>query len=270
MITVIKSTGEQEPFSEEKILASIKRARIPQSLQSQVAAHVKEIIYDKIPTSEIYSHITEFLARSPEPFTKSKYGLKQAIMQLGPTGYPFEDFIAKVMETQGYTTQVRTIVRGTCISHEIDVIAIKGKEKIMIEAKFHNLAGIKTDVQVALYTKARYDDIKDHNGFTQGWIITNTNATIDAIAYANCRGMNVISWDYPHNTSFRSMIENSGLFPITTLTALPMAGKQKLLEQRIVLCKDIYKTPSLLNMLNLSEDQKKTVLAEAEFVCKID
>lgn len=268
MIFVTKSSGEKEPFSEEKVLNSIKRANIPQEIQQQVLSHIKERLYDDITTSKIYHHISEFLGKS-HPHAKAKYSLKQAIMKLGPTGYPFEDFVAEILKSQGYQTQTRQILQGTCITHEIDVVATKNIEKIMVEAKFHNIAGIKTNVHVALYTKARYDDVLKKNGFTKAWIITNTKVTTDAIAYAECQNITIIAWEYPQKGNLRDIIEQSGLAPITSITEFSPNDIQKLLENNIVLCRDVCKKPDILNLLDMPEAKKKHILAQAAFVCNI-
>lgn len=268
MISIIKASGDKENFSEEKVIQSIKRAGIPQDLQDQVLVHVKNKLYENIPTSEIYHHISEFLKKS-HPHAKAKYSLKQAIMKLGPTGYPFEDFVAEILKTQGYQTQTRQILQGTCISHEIDVIAEKSGEKIMVEAKFHNLPGIKTSVHVALYTKARFDDISMKNKFTNSWIVTNTKVTTDAISYAECRNIKIISWSYPQKGNLRDLIETSGLAPITSITEFSPHDIQTLLENGIVLCRDVCKKPDILNLLDMSEEKKNHILSQAAFVCNI-
>ncbi len=269
MFSVIKATGEKEFFSEEKVRKSIQRAGIPDEIQDQVVAHIKSKLYESIPTSEIYHHIIEFLGKSKNPYTKVKYGLKQAIIALGPTGYPFEDFISEILKTQGYTTQVRTILQGKCITHEIDVIAEKNGEKSMIEAKFHNATGIKTDVHVALYTKARFDDVKEKNTLNDAWLVTNTKVTTDAITYALCSNMKIISWDYPEGEGLRDMIEKSGLTPITALTSLSQNQIQQLLQNNFVLCRNVCKNPKILDMLNLPEEKKQVILSESAFACKI-
>lgn len=194
-------------------------------------------------------------------------------MALGPTGYPFENFIAEIVKTQGYQTELRSIIQGACIGHEIDVIAQKeskdGREKVMIEAKFHNLPGTKTTIHVALYTKSRFDDVRLNNNFTQAWIITNTKATSDVIAYAQCSSMRIISWNYPEKGNLRDLIEQSGLAPVTTLTDLSLNQMQKLLEQGVILCKDVCKKPSLLDTLGIEEEKKKHILSQAAFVCNL-
>jgi len=126
---VIKADGSRQPYQEIKVINAIRRAGIPKQLQQQVLDHVNTKMYDQIPTSEIYHHVLEYLDASPEPFSQSKFSLKQAIMQLGPTGYPFEDFVAKILESQGYEVLVRQIMLGKCVNHEVDVVATKGNKK---------------------------------------------------------------------------------------------------------------------------------------------
>lgn len=269
MLQVVKASGEKEPFSEEKVRVSIRRAGIPKELQEQVLDHVKSKLYENIKTSEIYHHIVEFLGTSKAPFTKSKYSLKQAIMDLGPTGYPFEDFVAEILKTKGYQTQVRVVLAGKCVTHEIDVIAIKNSEKAIIEVKFHNMPGTKTGIHEALYTKARFNDVVEKNDFNQAWLVTNTKISQDAITYAVCMGMKVVSWNYPEGESLRDLIENARLHPITALATLSQSQKQDLLENHVVLCKNICEQPAVLDQLGISEDLKSNIISEAKFVCSL-
>ncbi len=270
MITVVKANGETEPFSQEKVLSSIKRSGIPKALQDEALIHIQERLKDQISTKEIYRHILEFLDRSPEPFAKSKYSLKQSIMDLGPTGYPFEDFIAKILEDMGYETKVRQNIMGKCISHEIDVIAEKDGKKSMVEAKFHNNPGTRSQVHVALYTKARFDDIKEQHAFDEAWIVTNTKTTIDVNTYAKCVGMKVISWNYPDGDSLRDMIDRSGLHPITALSTISEKNKSELLKNSIVMCRDICRDSSIIDRLAISREDKEKILDEARFVCSTE
>jgi len=267
MINVIKSTGTTEPFSEEKVLGSVQRAHIPKDLQDQIVKHVKAKLYNNIPTSKIYHHITEFLGASSLPYSRAKYSLKQGVMDLGPTGYPFEDFVTEVLKSQGYQTNVRQILNGKCVKHEIDIIAQKDGIKSMIECKFHNRVGNHTQVHVSLYTKARFDDLKDIYKLNEVWLVTNTRITPDALSYALCNSLKVISWNYPQNLGLRDLIEKSKLHPITVLATLSQAQKQQLLLQRIVLCKDICKNPASLATLNLPKDKTQAILNESKFVC---
>ena len=267
MINVAKSTGTLEPFSEEKVLSSIGRAHIPKELQEQILSNVKTKLYDNIPTSEIYHHITEFLQTSSAPYAKAKYSLKKGVMDLGPTGYPFEDFVAEILKKDDYQTETRQILNGRCVKHEIDIVAQKDGIKSMIECKFHNSTGNHTQVHVSLYTKARFDDLKDIHKLNDVWLVTNTRITPDALNYALCNNIKVISWNYPQGYGLRDLIERSQLHPITVLTTLSQNQKQHLLQNHSVLCKDVYKNPASLEALNLQKEKIQSILDEAQFVC---
>ena len=44
-------------------------------------------------------------------------------MELGPSGFPFEKLVGKILEQEGFETRVGVIVQGNCVQHEVDVIA---------------------------------------------------------------------------------------------------------------------------------------------------
>ena len=268
MVTVVKATGEKEPFSREKLIRSIQRAGVPEDLQGQAASHIEEKLYNNIPTNEIYRHINEFLGKSDTPYAKSSYSLKEAVMMLGPTGYPFEDYFAQVLEHRGYHVKTRQVIQGRCVTHEIDIIARKDGKTSMIEAKFHNGAGTRTNIHVPMYTKSRFDDVKERYHFNDAWIITNTKVTVDAIAFAECVGMKIFSWSYPEGGSLRDVIEEYRLFPITALSSLTQSQKLKLLNEHVALCLSIQANPYLLDPLRLKNDQKKSVLSEIDYLCQ--
>jgi hypothetical protein len=266
MPNVLKATGQIEPFNEDKLRLSIKRAGIPKKLAENVVIHVKSKLYDNIPTAEIYKHVTEFLGNSSHPFARARYSLKQGIMDLGPTGYPFEDYVSEILKLEGYETQVRQILQGKCITHEIDIVAKKEDVSSMVECKFHNLPGTKSQVHVPLYIKARFDDIREKNNLSEVWLITNTKITQDALDYAICSNMKVIGWNYPENGSLRDLIEKHKLHPITALTNISQNQKQILAQNHVVLAKDICKNSSSLDILGLPQEKKNSVLSECQFV----
>lgn len=264
-IIVIKATGEEEPFSEAKVRSSIRRAGIAPDLEEQVVAHVRSILYENIPTAEIYRHIIEFLDKSPYPAARAKYSLKQAIMSLGPTGHPFEQFVAAILHYHGYKVETNRTIQGKCISHEIDIIATKNNHQYMIEAKFHKRPDTRTDAKAAMYTCARFNDL---GGFAQAWLVTNTKVTSDAIDYGKCMGMQIISWSYPQHDNLRDLIEKANLHPLTVLSTLSQKQKQRLLEQKIVLCRQIIDlTDKELKILGIPSGQIKKIRDEARAVC---
>lgn len=270
-VSVIKANGEKEPFNEEKVRRSIKRAGIPDELQSAVVSHVRSILRENIKTSEIYRHIIEFLGQSSFPHTRTRYSLKKAIMEFGPTGFPFEKFVAAILNRQGYETETNVVLNGLCVTHEIDVLAKKDNKKIMIECKFHNNSGNRTDVKVALYIFARFQDLtagwvnrSNMSHFNEVWLVTNTKCSLDAISYAQCMGMKIISWGYPDTGNLQELVEKEKLHPVTCLNSISNHHKKILLDNNIVLAKDLLNNRMFYDLLNLSNDEKNKLTLELQ------
>jgi predicted RecB family endonuclease len=236
VIKVLKASGKLEPFSPQKVRRSLSRIGVAEPAREEILAALVEGIYDGIPTSEIYARLLKLIQAS-SPHLAPKYNLRRAIGELGPSGYPFEDFFAGVLKARGYDAAVRQEVAGNCVRHEIDVVAQRAGQRLMVECKFHNRAGVKSDVKDALYVYARFLDVG--KSFDEGWLVTNTKMTSQARAYAACVGLRVISWDYPEDFSLRSLVEETRLYPITALTALSGGEKKELLARGIVFCKDL-------------------------------
>ena len=127
----------------------------------------------------------------------------------------------------------------------------------MIEAKFHNELGTKSDLKVVLYIKARFDDIKDNvfsygkvdRKVTDSWLVTNTKFSSTAVHYAVCKNMTLVGWNYPEKGNLQDMIEEEGLHPVTCLTTLSEAEKRSLLIGGAVLCSTIRENPEILSKL---------------------
>lgn len=244
-VNIIKATGEIEPFSEKKVVDSLRRAGADKILAQKIVDKIKPLLYPNIPSFEIYSVVMKLLKKEKSEVA-GRYNLKEAIMDLGPTGYPFEKFVAGVLSSQGFKTKTNQIVLGKCVSHEIDVVAQNDK-KHMIECKFHSIPGGRTDIKVALYTYARFLDIKEKGEFDVPWLITNTKITQDAKDYALCVGMRVTAWDYPQGEGLNELIDKSGLHPVTSITSFSAQKKRELIEKGIVFCRDLALCDKLLD-----------------------
>lgn len=238
MVKVKKASGELEDFSESKLRESLVRAGSDEGLIEEIMHHIKSELYEGIPTEHIYRHIFDLL-KNKSSHLVARYNLKRAIMELGPTGYPFERFIAGILEQYGFSTRVGEIVDGDCVTHEIDVIATKDDAHVMVECKFHNHVGTKSKIKDILYTYARFLDVKEKHKFTEAWLVTNTKLTSDVSQYARCKGMRVISWNYPEDFSLRYLIEHSNLHPITSLEDKTLEEKKRLLQEGVVFVKDL-------------------------------
>lgn len=243
---IVKSTGEKELFDVTKLEASLARAGASAKSISLIADHIQKEVRDGMSTGEIYAHAFSLLRRYEKPVAL-KYSIRRAVMELGPSGFPFEKFIAELFKARGFKAETNLLARGKCVEHEIDVMAWNDSKLIIAEAKFHNGIGLKSDLKVALYVKARFDDLKEaifiadgkKRNFDEAYLITNTKFTFPAIEYAKCAGLSLIGWNYPAQGNLHNMIEDFNLHPITALTTLNGSEKRDLLSQGIVLSKQL-------------------------------
>ena len=273
-IEVLKSSGEKVQFSLNKLRASLKRTGASDTTVKQILDVVRDELYQGISTKEIYNRAFALLKKE-KSYLASKYKLKKAIYELGPTGFPFERFVAAVLTYSGYETVVSKILQGKCVQHEIDVMAHKNNETTVIECKFHSEQGLKCDVKVPLYINSRYQDVKKHwnsskkNEYvlTEGWVVTNTRFTKDALQYGNCVGLYLLSWDYPEENGLKDRIDRLGLYPITVSTLLTNREKQFLLSRDVVLCRDLVDDSFFLDHLGVSELRKEKILNEIKQLC---
>jgi len=273
-IFVTKASNESAEFSENKLRNSMKRAGATDEEVDKIVKQVYDKLYQGISTKNIYK-IAFSLLRGSSKHVAAKYHLKGAIMELGPSGYPFEKFIGAILSHQGYNIKIGQIVKGQCVQHEIDVIAEKKDEHIMIECKYHNRPGIVCDVKIPLYIQARFKDVEtewlkipEHLAkIHQGWVVTNTKFTSDAIQYGTCAGLKLVGWNYPDGNSLRSQIDALKLYPITCLTSLTKFEKQKLLENKIVLCQELRDNKNLLIKIGVKDTKIDVIMKEVNLLC---
>ncbi|MFH2019408.1 MAG: restriction endonuclease [bacterium] len=265
-IKVTKVNGEKEDYSEEKIRASATRVGVPKALQNEMLDKIRSTLYDEIPTSDIFKTIKSYLAKSPHPYLSAKYDLKTALAELGPSGYPFEQYVAALLSKEGYLTTTNQIIKGKCVSHEVDVVASKNGVTYYIEAKFHSSPSQRTDVRVPLYIYARYLDLSEHQpGKTEPWIITSTRFSSDALSFAQCRNIKLTSWGYPQGEGIMDLIERTGLHPITILDSLTPEDKRLLLSQDVVVCKDLVSDPQAQALI--PTNRRQAIIKQASLIC---
>ncbi|MBS3070943.1 restriction endonuclease [Candidatus Pacearchaeota archaeon] len=267
MVYVIKASGKKEEFNPNKIRGTLFRAGASNKLIDEIVNEVERKVYDGITTREIFDTAMQLL-KSQKPEIASIYDLKNAIMNLGPTGFPFERFFAKVLENYGYKTEVGQNVRGRITSHEVDIIARK-KYRYMIECKYHNSPGVYTNLKVVLYVYARFLDLSKH--FDRPWIATNTKLSQKAVIYAERVNMRITSWNYPGKKSLRELIERKKLYPITILKSIDNNTKMKLTQAGIFLVENLseHSMGELKVKTKIPESQLKKIIDEARKIRKV-
>jgi arsenate reductase-like glutaredoxin family protein len=172
--------------------------------------------------------------------------------------------------------KVGEIIKGQCVEHEVDVVAENEKEIIMVECKFHRQQGRKSDVKVTLYIKSRFDDIRSQlekdgrlkNKTFQGVVATNTRFTDDARQYGICSGLKLLSWDFPSNNNLQTWVEDSNYHVITALSSANKKTKEILLENDIVLCREILEQKEKMLKIGIPESLIQKITKEAEAILK--
>ena len=273
-IYIIKSDGVRELFDREKLLRSLRKIGTEKDLAEKIVLKVETDLSEGSTTKEIYRQAFSLLKKHQRPVAL-RYSLKRAIAELGPSGFPFEDYVAEIFRAQGYQAVTDQIAMGTCVPHEVDVVAYNDKELIMTEAKFHTDFGTHSDLKVALYIKARFEDLQNgifkyggkERKMTKGILITNTNFSSTAIQYGECAKLNMIGWNYPAENNLHHLIEKLNMVPITVLTSISLTEKKMFFANRIVLSKQLGDY-GLLKSYGFDDKKAQLVVKEVYDLCK--
>jgi hypothetical protein len=275
-VHIMKSSGQHERFDIEKLIDSLVRSGAPADVALEIAEKVEREITPSMRTKAIFRLARRYLKQYNRA-SGMKYSLKKALYSLGPSGYPFEKYMAGILKAHGYSVEVEKIMEGYCVHHEVDVLASKDDEHFAIECKYHNTGGNATDVKVALYVHARFVDIKKacetmpgHGNFVhRGWLVTNTRCTSDALKYAECVGLKVTSWRYPDGESLEKLIEEKRLYPVTILPSARRKPLETLFAKDFILAKDIadIDEETFFRQSGLDPDTARAIKKQADELC---
>lgn len=275
VMKIIKHSGYKVPFDKDKLELSLKKSGASADLIKESLAEIERQMYDGITTKEIYKLAFAILKKASSGHA-ARYNIRLALQMLGPAGFFFEKFVARLYAAEGFKTKINLTLQGKCVSHEIDIAIMKNNMISMIECKFHGSKEGSSDVKVPMYILSRFNDLKakKHTIFSNSEaidsciIVTNNRFTKDAQDFANCSGISLLSWDYPQDNNLKNKIDKGTLYPITCLTTLSIVEKEKLLILDQILVKDVIDDPQSLYKIGLSENRVKNTLHEASQICK--
>lgn len=268
-VFIIKANGESVPFSGDKLLKSLLKSGAGIEEANDILNNICKKIYPGISTKNIYRLAFKLLKKSSRSHA-ARYNLKNAIMQLGPSGFAFEKYIGEIFKHLGYDVKVGVILPGRCVNHEIDVLAKKSDHYAVIECKYHNLGGTVCNVKIPLYIHSRYKDIVEEweqhpekqGRSHEGWVVTNTRFTDDAIKYGNCIGLKLLGWNYPLKKSLKDLVDEFKLYPLTCLTTLTTHEKNLLLNEKIVLCQELMENNNYLSAFGIKPPRIEAIQNE--------
>mgnify|MGYP000707545939 FL=1 len=239
MIRVRKFDGSLELYDQSKVVRTAIRMGLDKKAAEELADEISSKVYDGIPTSEILSLIHD-LASKIRPELKYVENLREAISAMRPKP-DFEEYVRIVLKAAGYMVEPGRVLEGRCIDHEIDGIAFKDDEVVIVETKHHVNPHAYTGLDTVLQLWAALEDLKEghrlgfHNyPFTSALLVCNTKISMHAERYARCKGMKYMVWNYPRAFALRDIIASHKIYPITMLKTLSRNQIAKLGDMGIV------------------------------------
>lgn len=240
-----KSSGETVFFNEDKLCNSIVQAGASKTQAARICHVVNQKIKPGMTTSFIFRDTLRHLVREDVDIAV-KYSIKRGVNALGPDGFLFEKFLEALLRQDGYHTKRNQMMKGKCVTHEVDILAWKGNNFYIIESKYRNDLKIRTHIDQVMYADARMKDIasnpKNNAGGTKyfhTWIMTNTVFTDQSQKFSECSGVRLTGWNYPNKDSLQKMIERTKAYPITVIPSMSHDARQKLTAHGLVLAQDI-------------------------------
>lgn len=272
---IVKHSGNIVDYNPSKLRQSLLKSGASPMTVSTILHTIEKEIYEGISTKQIYKMAFGLLKKVSNSHA-ARYNLKEAVRLLGPAGFFFEKYIARLFAAEKYQTLTNVVLQGNCVSHEIDVLVKKNDEIAMVECKFHMGKDVHSDVKIPMYILSRFNDLKDnrHTIFTRNdviskcWIVSNNRFTSDAIAFGKCSRLNLLCWDFPENNNLKTKNDRNHLYPVTCLTTLSLAEKDKLLVMDVILVKEIINNSECLEKIGLSPNRIKNVIRESSQLCE--
>lgn len=272
---IIKHSGDIVEYNPDKLKKSLLKSGASKDVVDSILKAIQKEVYDGISTKHIYKMAFGLLKKASNSHA-ARYNLREAIRLLGPAGFFFEKYIARIFLAEHYETKTNLILPGKCVSHEIDVLIKKNNVLAMVECKFHAGRDAASDVKVPMYILSRFNDLKEkkhtifesNQNINKCWIVTNNRFTADATTFAKCSGLDLLSWDYPKDNNLKTKNDNNYLYPVTCLTTLSLAEKDKLLILDVLLVREIINNSECLERIGINPNRIKNVMREALELCK--
>ena len=262
---IIKSSGKKVEFDSKKVRSSMLRSGADLKTADAVLAELQKQLHSGMTTKQVYKIVYDELKRRTA-CTACRYNLRNALLRLGPAGYNFEKYVASILKAYSYDAHVPDQeIEGSCVMHEVDVVAEKDHRIIFIEAKFRNRFNDNVDLKDTMATWARFLDLVDGSAvgkcqhFDEAWIVTNARFSDRARQFGICKGIHMIGWNIPQERTFAKMVDNVSLYPVTVLDDLSQTELDKLSHHGIMLCKEVIEIDSNELQEKLDGSEKRAI-----------
>ena len=245
---VVKHNGEREEFSDEKVMRSMLRTGIPKQEAQLVLERVKTKIHDGITTAKLYHIVRDEMKDGARACFSCRYSLREAILKLGPAGFKFEKYVASILNAMGYKAYLpEQELVGSCVMHEVDIIAEKDGKRHFIEVKFRNEYSDYVDLKNVMAAWARFLDLcdaeasgKSREHFDDPWLVTNAQFSDRGEQFGTCKGMHLLGWKTPRNgKTFMQIVDDKKMYPVTVMHNLSNHELAMLSRANWMLCSEL-------------------------------
>ncbi len=271
---VTKIDGSKERFSPAKLCLSMRKAGAPRDVADKICKAVETKVNPNDSTTAIFRKALKHLMRE-SPDVAARYSLRRGLEALGPAGFIFEQYFETVLQAYDFKTKRNVMLKGKCVTHEIDVIAESGSKRFLVEAKYHKEPGMRTHVDVVMYADARLMDIvrnepeEKRKAYEYAmWLVTNTKFTETAIKYAQCRGLRLTGWNHPRGASLEDVIADKKLYPVTILPSVPSSLMPEFAKRNVMLAQDLltYSAKDLARSFKIPPETAEKIIAEVHAI----
>jgi len=268
---VTKADGRKQLYDRRKIISLCLRLDVDREVAEEIVRRIENQLYDGVETRKILQLVYRYIRRY-KPAVRYHIDLRRAISLLRPKP-DFERFIQLLLQEYGYEVIPNVIVRGKCVEHEIDAMAVKDDEAILVEVKHHFNHHTYTGLDICREARATYEDVTEgyelgFNNFniTKVMIVCNTKFSDHAKQYSKCRGILNLGWKSPSEKGLETMIKEKKFYPITLLKNLRRKDRDKLGDHGIILLKQLarYTPDELQKKTGITVDTAERIIKEAK------
>ncbi|HOI59401.1 MULTISPECIES: restriction endonuclease [unclassified Methanoculleus] len=241
---VTKADGTLQPFDSGRVRRTLRNMGLGEEDADRIAGEIEEEVLDGVRTAAVLRMIRA-RARAVRPAVAHRTNLRRALALLRPKP-EFEEFVRVLLREHGYRVETGCILAGRCGEHEVDAIAYRDAITFFVEVKHHANHHRMTGLDEGRIARAIVEDLQE--GFRSGrcsvsidgaLIVCNTKLSEHAKRYATCRGIGHIGWDYPEEKNLRTMIEDTGSYPVTIVSGVSPSVSTRLAAAGILTAKQV-------------------------------
>src|SRR3954467_5692019 len=108
---IVKADGTSEIFSPVRLQNSLMRAGAGPHTAERITEEITSTVVPGASSREIYARAFTLLRKEARPVA-ARYALRRALLEFGPSGHPFEDFVSHLFRANGWQVETRKIMQG--------------------------------------------------------------------------------------------------------------------------------------------------------------